>query len=328
MLNEAKTASFSISVTQENDIVIEGSLEAIPGSSLAEAYAELAEIKTNQIGFIQSPDNFAVTGGYMPFDAFDKDDLPGVGSLFEELREAFGDGGLDTTGLAVAKSIVDDIEAMLISTVVSGKIEVYSSWRRSGTLLVGATIDGGNKLHQALIKSLVLLPQEFRQFVTLNTEQFEGFTISTVSVPMSAIPDVVDPNFNADLLPPALASRKITLHIAIKDSAVALALGLNNTALVDLKKAIVASKTPADFPDPIPSVIPANLADFVQLFAPAEPNENFDKVMSILSSFPPDAHITESQVHRGNVSTYTAVVSSKLLPGIGKFIKMAMEAAE
>jgi len=52
----------------------------------------------------------------------------------------------------------------------------------------------------------------------------------------------------------------------------------------------------------------------------------FYEQLLILSSFPPDAHVTESDVHRGNVNTYTVVVSGKLLPGIGKFIKVAMEA--
>ena len=321
-LDELKTFSFGIAVTPQNDIVIDTSAEAVTGSVMAADMAAMATFKTNQIGFYQSEDSIAAFLGAGILNALLKQQYSSqLTSFFEGAREGVEEADLDADGIVAVKSVLDNVEAMLNSTIESGKIDLGATLKKNATLLVGATITDGNKLQQALEKSLVAVPEEFQQFVKLNTEQFEGFAVSTIAVPLTMIPAEVD-------MPKTLAGKSVTLYIAIKDTAIAMAFGIEETVLADLKKAITASKTPANVPEIVAVITPGNLTDFVKLFAPAEADKDFDKAMDMLQSFPPDAQITSTDTYSGNVNKSKLVVSGKMLPGIGKFIGFGVEAAQ
>jgi len=164
------------------------------------------------------------------------------------------------------------------------------------------------------------VPEEFQEYVTLNAEQFEGFTVSTIAVPLSLIP--------GDDVPETIASKTATLHIAIKDTAIALAFGLEETVLTDLKKAITASKTPANLPKITVVITPGNIVDIITMIGPAGDEESYKEVLDIVRAFPPDAQITASESYSGNTQKSQMVVSGKLLPGIGEFIGYGIEAAQ
>ena len=325
LLDELKNFSFGISVTPQNDIVFDISAEAVAGSVMAGDYAAMASFKTNQIGFFQSQDSIVAMLGTGILNAMVKKQYTSqLAMFFEGIREGIEDGDLDADEMAVAKSVIDNVEAMLNSTIESGKIDAGVTWRKNGTLLAGATITDGDKLQQALEKSLVAVPEELQQFVKLNSEQFEGFAVSTIAVPMSLVPDPMGE------MPKGLASKTPTLQIAIKDTAIALALGLEDSVLADLKKAITASKTPANLPETVFALTPGNLVDFAKLFTPSDPDqlEQFEQGMEMLRAFPPDAQIIATDVYSGNVNKSKFVVSGKLLPGVGKFIGISIEAAQ
>jgi hypothetical protein len=319
LLDELKTFTYGISATPQNDVVIETSVEAVAGSVMAGDFAAMSTFKTNQIGFFQPQDSIAACLGVGLLNAMVKQQYTSqLAMFFEGVREGMEDGDLEADEMAAAKSVIDNVEAMLNSTIASGKLDLGATWRKNGTLLVGATITDGNKLQQALEKSLTAVPEEFQQYVKLNVEQFEGFAVSTIAVPTTMLPD-------SENMPPELARRTRSLQIAIKDTAIALAFGLDNTVLADLKKAITASKTPANVPETVFVLTPGNLVDFAQLFTPAEAMDEFDKGMEMLRSFPPDAQITSTNVYDGNVNKSKMVVSGKLLPGIGKLIESFIE---
>ena len=324
LLVELKAFSFGVSVTAQNDIVIDTSAEAVAGSVMAGDFAAMASFKTNQIGFYQPQDSIVAMLGTGILNAMVKKQyVSQLASFFEGVREGIEDGDLDVDEMAAAKSVIDNVEAMLNSTIESGKIDAGVTWRKNGTLLVGATITDGGKLQQALEKSLVAVPEEFQQYVKLNVETFEGFAVSTIAVPMSLIPDPMGE------MPKGLASKTPTLQIAIKDTAIALAFGLDNTVLADLKMAITASKTPANLPETVFALTPGNLIDFAKLFTPSDPDqlEQFEQGMEMLRAFPTDAKITATDLYSGNVNKSKVVVSGKLLPGIGKLVGMGIEAA-
>ena len=267
LLDELKAFSFGISVTAQNDIVIDTSAEAVAGSVMAGDFAAMTSFKTNQIGFYQSQDSIVACLATGIMNAMLKKQYTSqLAVFFEGVKEGIEDGDLDADEMAAAKSVIDNVEAMLNSTIESGKIDAGVTWRKNGTLLVGATITDGDKLQQALEKSLVAVPEEFQQFVKLNAEQFEGFAVSTIAVPLSLIPDPGE-------MPKGLASKTPTLLIAIKDTAIALAMGLEETVLADLKKAITASKTPANVPETVFALTPGNLVDFAKLFTPSDPDQ-------------------------------------------------------
>ena len=321
-LDELKNFSFGIAVTPQNDIVIDTSAEAVAGSVMAADMAAMATFKTNQIGFYQQQDSIVAFLGAGILNAVVKQQYTTqLKTFFDGAREGIEDGDLDADGIAAAKSVLDNVEAMLNSTIESGKLDIGATWKKNATLLIGATITDGNKLQEALEKSLVAVPEEFRSFVKLNTEKFEDFAVSTVAVPLSGI-------FGEDEnAPKGIVSKTVTLQIAIKDTTIALALGLDDTVLADLKKAITASKTPASIPQTVAVITPGNLVDFAQLFAPPEADENFDMGMNMLRSFPSDAQITGSDIYNGATNTSKVVISGKLLPGIGKLVGQSIEAA-
>ena len=326
LLDELKTFSYGIAVTPQNDIVLEVSVEAVAGSVLAADMAAVASAKTGQIGFFQPKDSiFAVIGSGV-MNAFVKQQYNAqLTKFFEGAREGVEEGDLGADEIAAAKSVLDNIETMLKSTIDAGKIDAAATWLKNGTLLVGATIADGNKLQKALEESLVAVPEEFQQFVKLNTEQFEGFAVSTISVPLSVIPGLED----ADA-PAALLSKTVSLQIAIKDSAIVLALGLENSVLTDLKKAITASKTPTNLPPTTFVFAPGNLIDFAKLFTPSDPRQvvEFNKGMDMLRAFPPDAQITITNAFSANTQKCKFVVSGKLLSGVGKVYGMYSEARD
>jgi len=322
VLNELKNFSFGISVTPQNDIVIDTSAEAVAGSVMAGDIAAMASFKTNQIGFYQSEGSIGACLMTGILNAMVKKQYTSqLAAFFEGVKEGIEDGDLSADEMAAAKSVIDNVEAMLNSTIVSGKIDAAVTWRKNGTLLAGATIIDGNKLQQALEKSLTAVPEEFRQYVKLNVEKFEGFAVSTIAVPMSAIPHPGE-------MPEKIATKTISLQIAIKDSAIALAFGLDNTVLADLKKAITASKTPANVPETIFVLTPGNLVDFLTLIGPADENAEYEQVMEIVRSFPSVAQIASGNAYSGNVVKGKGVVSGKLLPGIGKLIGIGINAAQ
>ncbi|MCL2117399.1 MAG: hypothetical protein FWH27_03120, partial [Planctomycetaceae bacterium] len=321
LLEELKTFSYCIAVTLQNDIVVDTTVEAVAGSVLAADLASAASMKTNQIGFFQSQDSIAALVGAGVLNAIVKQQYTSqLTKFFEGAHEGIEDGDLDADGIAAAKSVLDNVEAMLLSTIDAGKIDIGATWRKNGTLLVGAAITDGNKLQQALEKSLVAVPEEFRQFVKFNTEQYEGFAVSTIAVPTTILPQE---GMSSDL-----ASRTMTLHIAIKDTGIALAFGLDDTVLADLKKAITASKIPANIPPTTFVFTPGNLVDFFTLIGPSGDNEGYEQAMDMVRSFPPDAQITGTNSYSGNTQKSKVVVSGKLLPGIGKFIGVSIEAAQ
>ncbi|MCL2622873.1 MAG: hypothetical protein FWD31_04315 [Planctomycetaceae bacterium] len=322
LLNELKTFSFGLAVTPQNDIVFDVTAEAVAGSVLAADMASVAAAKTGQIGFFQPQDSIAAFVAAGVLNALVKQQYNAqLTSFFEGARESIEEGDLGADEIAAAKSVLDNVEAMLKSTIDTGKIDVGLTWLKNGTLLAGAAITDGNKLQLALEKSLVAVPDEFRQFVKFNTEQFEGYAVSTIAVPLSQIPAPTDD------MPKELASKTVSLQIAIKDTAIALALGLEDSVLTDLKKAITASKESVSLPQTNFVLTPGNLVDFVKLFAPSDPVqlEQFDMGMEMLRAFPPDAQITGSETYSGNTQKSKIVVSGKLLPGIGKFIGMGIE---
>jgi len=319
LLDELKTISYGIAVTPQNDIVLDVAAEAVAGSVLAADMAAAATMKTNQIGFFQTNDSIAAFVGAGVLNAVVKQQYSvQLAKFFEGAREGIEEGDLDADGIAAAKSVLDNVEAMLKSTIDAGQIDLGATWKKNGTLLIGAAITDGNKLQQALEKSLVAVPEEFHPFVKLNAEQFDGFGISTIAVPLAIIPDV----------PENLAAKVPTLQIAIKDTAIALAFGLDETVLSDLKKAITASKTAANIPPTSLVVTPGNLADLFILIGPSGDNESYQQVMDVVRSFPPDAQITGTNSYSGTVSKGKMVVSGKLLPGIGKMIGEGIEAAQ
>ena len=320
-LEQLKTFSFGIAVTPDNDIVIDTSAEAVAGTVLAADMTSMASFKTNQIGFYQSEDSIAAFLLAGILNAIVKQQYnTQLTTFFEGAREGVEEDDLDSLGIAAAKSVLDNVEAMLLSTIETGKIDLGTTLKKDATLLVGATITDGNKLQQALEKSLVAVPEEFQQYVKLNTEQFEGFAVSTIAVPLSDIP--------SDDIPKTLISKTATLQIAIKDTAIAMAFGIEDTVPADLKKAITASKTPTNVPEIVAIITPGNIADLLTLIGPIGDDEGFAEMVNIVRACPPDAQITVIDSYSGNTNKTKFVVSGKLLPGIGKFLGVSIEAAQ
>ncbi len=318
-MNELKTVNFGIAVTPQNDIVIETAAEAVAGSVMAADMASMAAFKTGQIGFYQPKDSIVAFIGAGVLNAMIKQQyVAQIDKFFEGAREGVEEGDLGKDEMTAAMSVLDNVEAMIKSTIESGKVDIGVTWQKNATLLAGAAITDGNKLQKALEESLVAVPEEFRQYVKINAEQFEGFAVSTIAVPTSILPQ--------EGMSKDLASRTMTLQIAIKDTAIALAFGLDDTVLADLKKAITASKTPASIPETAFVFAPGNLVDFLTLIGPTEGDENYDQVMTVIRACPADAQISGSATFSATGQKSKIVVDNRLLPTCGEFVKMMIEA--
>jgi len=57
-------------------------------------------------------------------------------------------------------------------------------------------------------------------------------------------------------------------------------------------------------------------------------DKDFAEMVDIVNSCPPDAQITGTDVYSGRVNKSKIIVNNKLLPGIGKFIGISIEAAQ
>lgn len=321
LLDELKTFSLGIKVDSNADIIIDSTNEAVAGSVLAADIQSMANFKTNQIGFYQPEGSiftWLVTG---VMNAMGKQQcISQLNGFFEGAREGVEDGDLGPDEIAAALTVLDNVKAMLDSTIESGKIDLGCTWQSNATVLLGATIEEGGKFQEALEKSLIAVPEEFQDFVTLNSEEYAGYKISTVAVPTTVLPQ--------EGMSDDLASRTITLQIAVKDSSIALALGLDDNVLADLKKAIDASKSPAALPKTALVFTPANLVDFLTLIGPTAENEGYEKVMAMVQAIPPTAQITSTMVFGENTQKDQVVISGQLMPAIGQFVAASIEAAQ
>ncbi|MDR1384441.1 MAG: hypothetical protein LBJ67_11465 [Planctomycetaceae bacterium] len=317
LLTELKTFVFGIAVTPENDIVIDTIAEALPGTTLSGDMTAAANAKTNWIGFYQPKDAIFTLISCDVLNAQVKKQLQTqLKAFFEGAREGIKDGDAEID-VDAAATVLDNLQAVLASSVEPGKIDFGTTWKADGTLLAGLTITDGKKLQAAIEKIVAAAPEEFKQYIKPNDSKLGDYIVSTIAVPVSELP-------NAENLP-ELANKTVNVHVAVKDNALVLALGITDTVLGDLKKAIDASQTATPLPEKRAVVTLGNVGNVFNLFFGTEEikdNKQYEQILEIWASFPKDAQITLSLKSEGNAETNKMVISNKLLPGLGKLIGM------
>lgn len=322
IIEQVKMVSFGIAANADNDVIIESTTEAVAGTVMAADMQAMANFKTGQIGFFQPEDNIAAVLGTGVLNAIVKQQYTGqLSAFFEGAREGLEDGELGPDEIEAAQGMLANIESMLLSTIESGKIDVGFTWQSNGTVLVGATIQDGDKLKKAFEQSLETVPEEFQQYVTLNDGVLEGYSVSTIEVPMAVLPLPEEEPF------PQLKDKTITARIGVKNTAIALAVGWQGDVRADFAKAITASKSPAAVPKQMFVVTPYYLGELFKTVVPQD-DPKVAEGLDALAACGQDGRITAETTFSGNAQNDKIVINHQLLPGIGMFVGESINAAQ
>ncbi|MDR1491115.1 MAG: DUF1559 domain-containing protein [Planctomycetaceae bacterium] len=321
LLTELKTFVFGIAITPENNIVIDTITEAASGTTLAGDIVAAANAKTNWMGFYQPKDTiFSFVDSSVINAQVKKQFLTQTKAFFEGAREGIKEGDTEID-LETAALVLENLQAVLASSLESGKLDFGATWKSDGTFLAGLSISDGKKLQTALEKIVAAVPEEFKQYIKLNDSKLGDYSVSTIVAPLSALP-------TPEEMPKELADKTVKLYIAVKDNASALSLGLTDTVLDDLKKAIDASQTATSLPETRAVATLGRLADFITLLAPTPLKESDAQLLETLAGLPKDPQIAISVKFEGNTKTDKIVISNALLPVFGKLIGASQTVAQ
>ena len=321
LLKELKVMQFGIAISPKSDVILETGAEAVSGSVLAADIKALVGMKTNMIGFFQPNNNLlSVVGAGNIEDVNKKQFEKQLTMFFEGAKEGVEGGEFSPSEIETAKFALANLEATLKSTLKSGKIDFGLTVKADGTILVGATIADGNKAHDALVKAGASMPEELKALIKIDDSTYNEFKITTIAVPFKQLPE-------ADKVPESLKDKTLTAKIGIRDNALVVATGIADSVESDLKSAIDASKSPAAVPATNLVIRPYYLGGYVRLLA-KEDDKIVANIIKTFESIPKDAKITSTTTYGENSQNGKIVIESDLLPAVGKFILIAIQARQ
>ena len=322
VLEQVKTLNIGIGVSADNDIIMETTTDAVAGTVLAADIQSMMTFKTGQIGFYQpegSIGSVLLTG--VLNEILKRQYKAQLSSFFEGAREGIEDGDLvDADEIDAAKTILSNVEAMLLSTIESGKVDAGVTWQANGTMLVGATIQDGNKLKEAFEQSILAVPEDFQKYLKINESELEGYAVSSIVVPVADLPLPEE-----DESIQQFRDKTLTAQIGIKDTAIAVALGWDSNVKADFAKAISASKSPAAVPKQYMVVTPYYLGELFESIAPKD-DPQVQKLIDMMTAFGTSGQMTAEMTFSDTAQFDKVVISHQMLPGIGKLIQGVMEA--
>ncbi|HID78355.1 MAG TPA: hypothetical protein EYP56_20480 [Planctomycetaceae bacterium] len=290
MINETDTLTLGLAVDPSTkSLHVDFIQTAIPGTTMAELYKELADTRSDFGGFFDADAPFSVhTSGKMA-----PNDIEAVRQLVAEFRakalKDIRDQELSDSEKAAASQFVNQLLDVVDATAEGGRSDFGLSLRfASGavTLVAGLHIEKGDTLDQVVKRLANMMTREqpaLAERVKLDAEQRAGVSFHTLTLPAEVLGE------NGP--PPELFGGDLTVVLGIGPQTLCLAVGAN--ALESLKQALEGSQAAGTgtVPPVRFSASLSSLADLVQAVAPELPPGAAEAVLAAMKQAAPRDHI-------------------------------------